>query len=147
VYVAAFDLIQYEPPTYILLNGIEHHRMTIEGLGPFRSMEESYDLTGCVSVYVGDSPDPYDPTVATTVMNACYETFQDCVMTPAMSNSNAPVFNAVSPNFPEGAVNRMIPGTVQYSASPGYSDNGPVGWQGRIDFSFTLFAYITPSSV
>ena len=148
VYVAPFELEQYEPGSYCILQGITQQRMEIETLGPFRSMQEWYGLYGYCSVFSGSTPDALDPTVATTVMNQTYELFSQIVMTPAMSNTNAPVFNAASPFLIPGSVNFVAPSKIEYSAGPAFEDGGaPAGWMGRIDWQFDLRAYVTPSEL
>jgi hypothetical protein len=147
VYVAAFDLLQYEPSQYCILQGIANHRLDIETLGPTRSMVENYDLYGYVSVFTGDTPDAISsPTVATNVMDQTYALFSNVVLTPAMSNSNAPVFGAQSPFLNPGAVNKMWPSRIQYSAGSAFEDDGaPTGWMGRIDWAISLSAFVSPT--
>jgi hypothetical protein len=148
VYVAPFELEQYEPGSYIILQGIRSQRMEVETLGSFRSMQEWYELYGAASVFVGDTPDALNPTVATTTMLRTYELFSEVVMSPAMSNTNAPVFGAASPFLVPGAVNYVAPSEIAYSCGPAFEDGGaPSGWMGRIDFAFQLRAFITPSEL
>ena len=148
VYVAPFELELYEPGQYVICQGIKDQRMEIETLGPFRSMQEWYTLYGYASVFVGDTPDALNPTVAVTTMLSTYELFSQIVMTPAMSNTNAPVFGAASPFMVPGAVNFVAPGTVAYSSGPAFEDGGaPAGWMGRIDWDFQIRAYVTPSEL
>jgi hypothetical protein len=122
--------------------------MEVETLGSFRSMQEWYELYGAASVFVGDTPDALNPTVATTTMLRTYELFSEVVMSPAMSNTNAPVFGAASPFLVPGAVNYVAPSEIAYSCGPAFEDGGaPSGWMGRIDFAFQLRAFITPSEL
>ena len=145
VYVAPFELAQYEPAVYVILDGIENQRWEWAALGTF-AQYEYYSLTGCVTAFQGDTPDALDPnnTVALSVMNQCYTTFSNCVMSPYMSNRYAPVLNAVSPQFPDGAVTGMLPGSARYTAGPGTQDGADVGWMGRIDWQFDVSARLNP---
>ena len=82
-------------------------------------------------MFVGDTPDALNPTVAVTTMLSTYELFSQIVMTPAMSNTNAPVFGAASPFMVPGAVNFVAPGTVAYSVADPLSRTvalPQVGW-------------------
>lgn len=146
VYVAPFELEQYEPGRYIIVSGFANQRMEIETLG-VQSMLETYDIEGCVSVYTGDSPTAESPGPALLTMQQTYALFNETVMSPAMSNRFDPVFGAVSPLINPGSVNMMLPVYVRYSSGPGWMDGGAAtGWMGRIDWSFTLRAFITPTS-
>jgi hypothetical protein len=148
VYVAPFELELYEPGSYVIVQGISNQRMEIESLGPQRSMQEWYEIYGYASVFVGDTPDALNPTVAITTMAQAYELFSNIVMTPAMSANNEPVWNAVSPFLVPGSVNFMAPSRIQYTSGPGFEDNGaPSGWMGRVDWAYQLRAYVSPSQV
>jgi hypothetical protein len=145
VLVAQFEIMQDEPNAYILLSGIRQQRFEVETLSTQSTMAftETYEIYGLTTVYTGDSPDPLNNVVAGPTMDATYQVFQQCVLTPAMNNRMAPIWNYYSPNVDPGAVNFMVPETVDYSAGPGWMGEGESGWAGVLSWSFFLRAYVS----
>lgn len=138
VQVFPYELAQYEPASYVIVGGIEHHKWAPESLGSF-TQEEHYDIVGCATVFTGDSPG-MNPNVVTTVLSQTYSLFQACVMTPVMSNRDMPIFGTTGPSpF------QMLPGYTRYTAGVADIGGGADGWYGQIEWSFHFDAFITPA--
>jgi hypothetical protein len=132
----AFELGSYEPGSYVNVHAIENQNWDWAYLGTFTQYEE-FDITGCATVYSGDSPFT-NPSVATTVLNQTYTLMQACVMTPLMSNRTIPILGGPS------NVIEMTPNFSRYQAGPGEMVGGVSGWYGLIDWSFHFRANVTP---
>lgn len=136
VSVFAFELGEYEPGSYVTVHAIENQTWDWAYLGPFTQREE-YDIAGCATVYVGDSP-ATNPTIASTVVTQTYSLFQTLVMTPAMSNRTIPILGGPS------NVIEMTPNFTRYTAGPGISSGAAAGWYGLIEWAFHFVADVSP---
>lgn len=137
-----FELNQYEPDSYVMVSGIENHVIDWETIGAFSQIEQ-YSIYGKATVYTGAALSD-DPTIAAGVLNATYQVFNTCVMQVAMSNREVPIFGSI-PGVPDGALFRMQPEHARYQGMPGNLGGSESGWSGVIDWSFSLWAYITPA--
>ena len=146
VQVFPFELAQYEPASYVIVQGfapsgerpLQHFEWEL--LGSY-SQKEFYDICGVASVYTGESQ--VDNTVALDTMFATYALFQSVVMTPVMENMTAPLFGNTGPV--PAAVNQVYPLYARYTGQMGQMANGQAGWYGEIEWAFSFIALVTPA--
>lgn len=138
VQVFPYELAEYEPASYVIVGGIEHHKWAPESLGSF-AQQEHYDIVGLATVFSGDSPG-LNPDVVSTVLTDTYNLFQACVMTPVMSNRTMPILGTTGPSPYE-----LIPGYTRYTAGVADVGGGAEGWYGQIAWSYHFDAYVTPA--
>ena len=136
VSVFAFELGEYEPGSYVTVHAIENQQWDWAYLGTFTQYEE-FDICGCATVFTGDSP-ATNSTVATSTMTSTYSLFQNCVMTPAMSNRTIPILGG-----PANVI-EMVPGFTRYTAGPSSIGGQMAGWAGVIEWAFHFKANVTP---
>ncbi len=134
------EIVQYEPSSYVLLNGmIENHSYEWASLGNF-AFYETYDISGYVSVFQGN----VDPK---TVRDATYALYQTVVQTTVIQNSGtwqATLHTVLSPDLTAAGLNWIIPKYARFDSQPGAAPNGgPEGFVGKVDFAYSLHARIT----
>lgn len=146
VQVFPFELAQYEPASYVIVQGFAppgerpSQRFEFELLGAY-AQREYYDICGIATVYTGASQ--VDETVALDTMFATYALFQSCVMTPVIENMNAPLFGNAGPV--PAAVNQVYPLYARYTGGMGQKAGGSAGWYGEIEWAFSFVALVTPA--
>lgn len=136
--VFGFELTEWEPGTYVIVNGIENHKFDPESMGTFSQLE-NYDITGVATVFTGSSVTD-DPTVTTDILSQTYAAFQSVVMTPIMSNRMMPILGTTGPT-----PYQMLPGDARYTGTVGNLAGGPGGWVGTLEWSYHFSAYLTPA--
>ena len=127
------EVVQYEPGSYVLLEGVENHLFNIAALGSY-AHEEVYDIHGIATYLQGD----VDPA---TVITKTWAIYQAVVMTPVVSNrgANGQYVLGLTANEPAW----IVPQEARYTSSPGDFGGGMAGFQGMIEFRFSLKARIT----
>lgn len=132
VSVFPFELEQYEPASYVLLTGIENHQFDIETLN--YAFLEHYDIVGIATVLQGD----VDPS---GVLAATYALYQDVVQTVVVENRGGPA-GVLGVTEADGGPLLIVPGYARYTGSPASFGGGTGGFQGTIEFSYHLQAYL-----
>ena len=131
--VMAQELLQYEPGSYVCLTGLEHHNFEWSALGTF-AFEEDYDIVGYATFLTGNVD-------VEAVIAGTFSVFQDVVQTTVVANRNPPISAALQ----TAGVTRIIPKFARYSSSPGTFGGGQGGFQGTVDFAYSVHARITVS--
>ena len=144
VYVYPCAIGDYVPGAYVTVEAItgpmgsgqgpQYHWETI---GSF-SQKEIFGIKGRVVVFSGDAP-TNNPMIATQVLGWCFSLFQQCVMTPVMSNRNMPFLGTAGPS-----PYLMLPARMGYAGGPGVIGGAEAGWDGTYDWSFHFESVITP---
>ena len=124
------ELVQFEPGSYVLLNGIENHRWKWAALGSF-AFYEWYDIVGYCTVLQGD----VDPG---TVLTNTYALFEDVVHTTAVTYRAPPL----STTLQSMGLLEFLPGFARYEGEPGSFGGGQGGFMGRVDFSYSCYARV-----
>lgn len=132
--VAVFDqeMLQYEPNTYVVLTGIESHRFEWAALGSF-AFYEFYDIVGYCTWWQGD-------TDTGSVITNTYALYQSVVQSTVVANRAPPL----SASLIASGLLEILPGFARYSGEQGVDQGGgPMGFFGRIDFSYSCKGRIT----
>jgi hypothetical protein len=135
-----YEVAWFEPARYTIVSGIPGHRWEWESLGAFQQ-KEYYSIAGYSTIFSGDNP-ATNTRLALEVLQETYALFQATVMTPLLSNRNAPVLGNTHPQ--PGAVYLMLPGETAYVAGVGDIGGEPAGWQSRLDWTFEFSALVNP---
>ncbi|HEY1690064.1 MAG TPA: hypothetical protein VGF95_14510 [Solirubrobacteraceae bacterium] len=136
--VFAFQLGQYEPAGFVILERVVGPRFAWETIGAF-SQREVYELQGKATVFSGDSP-ATNPALFEQVMTETYALFQAVVMTPVMSNRTMPILGTEGPSPFE-----MLPQEAHYEAGPAEMAGGQAGFYGQVEWAFQFSALLTPA--
>jgi hypothetical protein len=137
VTVFPFELDQYEPAAYIVLSEIRGPRYEWESFEPFFAQKEFYSIHGKVIVFTGDSG-TIRPEVVTNALVSTFDIFQQCVMSPIMSNRNEPMLGTTGPS-----PYLMLPEETSYEAGVGKIAGTPGGWDSILDWAFRFEALLT----
>jgi hypothetical protein len=138
VYTAQYELLEYQPASYILFTGIFDHVFDIEAMG--YQWIESYELQGYCTVFTGDAGE----NVPTDIMSKTYSLFTDIVMKSVVENrggNGIPVLGITGDPHPF----EIKLGYAHYQGTPGNIGGSQAGWQGKLDWSFSLRAYLVPA--
>ncbi len=131
------EILQNQPPAYIFLEALDNHSFTIEGME--YTYTESYDITGSCRYVAGD----VGGNTYINIMNETYTLFTTIVMQTVVENRGG---NGVAvlgiTSYPSPF--EIKAGFARYQAIPGNFGGGQAGWQGVLDWSFSLRAYIAP---
>lgn len=145
VNVFPFEIGQYEPGSYITVEKVAGPNGSgpgpvyeWESLGSF-TQNELYSICGTVTVFSGDSVAP-GSTVVMDVLAQTFALFQACVMTPAISNRDMPIFGTTGPS-----PLYVLPGPTNYTGEPGIIAGKPAGWLGEYKWAFKFKAQLTPA--
>lgn len=136
------ELFQYEPGSYIIVNGVSNHQFNWEAMG--YEFIETYMIDGLCTVFTG-STELDSSGISATVMQETYDLFSNCVMTAVVDNrggNGIPVLGITSPQ----PVYEIQPGFAQYTHGPGNMGGAQAGWQGVLRWSYTLKAYLSPEA-
>jgi hypothetical protein len=136
--VFSFELGQYEPAGYVFIKEIKQQPYEWEAIGAF-TQKETYDICGEATVFSGDSQ-ATNPEVVQRVIEETYALFQNCVMTPVMSNRDMPILGTTGPT-----PYLVLPWESQPDFGPAEIAGGQAGWYGKINWSFHFEALITPT--
>ena len=140
VTVMAQELQQYEPGSYVCLGetpsghkAVENHRWEFGGTGWV--WYETYDFCGYATVLQGD----VDPE---TVLAATWTLYQNVVMTPMVLNRGANGTNVLGSASP-ASLSFITPTDANYTGVPGNFSGGMAGFQGIVEFCYSVKARIT----
>ena len=126
------ELLQYEPNSYVVLSGIESHRFEWAALGSF-AFYEYYDIAGFCTVWQGN-------TDTSSIITSTYDLYQNVVQSTVVANRAPPL----SADLIAAGLLEILPGFARYSGEQGVNQKGgPMGFYGRIDFSYSCKGRIT----
>lgn len=141
VTVMAQELVQYEPGSYVCLGdtpsglkAVQNHRFELAALGSY-AMYETYQFCGYATVVQGD----VDPE---TVLSKTWTLYQNVVMSTVVANrgaNGAQVLGSAAPVSLEW----IVPEDANYTGYPGNFGGGSAGFQGIVEFCYSLKARIT----
>ena len=141
VAVMAQELVQYEPGSYVCLGAtpgghkaVENHRWEWAALGSF-AFYETYDFCGYATVLQGD----VDPEV---ILARTWSLYQAVVMNPIVANRGSNGTNVLGSAAP-ASLEYIIPVDANYVGVPGNFAGGQEGFQGIVEFCFSVKARIT----
>lgn len=136
-----FQVGQYQPSAgYVEFAEIADHRWEWENLGVY-TQNEFYEIIGTVTVATERTPNN-EPKVVHEIMQETYTLFNAVIVTPGITERNAPVLGNEYPV--EAAVWRTLPTRAHYSSGIGEIAGEPGGFYGQINWGWEFAAYITP---
>ncbi len=125
------ELTQYEPGSYVCLTGLENHRWEWSSLGTF-AFEEDYDIVGYATFLLGS-------VSQSSVINGAFACFQSVVQIPMVNHRIPPISAALQ----SAGVTHIIPRFARYTSSPGSFGGGQGGFQGTVEFAYSVHARVT----
>ena len=126
------ELLQYEPNTYVVLTGIENHRWEWAALGSY-AFYEYYDIVGYCTVWQGN-------TDSGSIITATYNLYNAVVQTPIVAHAAPPI----SASLQSAGLLEILPGYARYTGEQGVdAQGGPMGFFGKVEFSYSCKARVT----
>jgi hypothetical protein len=144
IFVVQGDLQEFEPATYIVIEGVFDDQFVIEATG--YTYIEHFSIEGNVTIFTGSGPTDSPGNIPATVMAATYTAYANVVMAAAVTNrggNGIPVLGVESYPWPFEIKAHL----GNYSHSPGFIDGVPSGWQGTLNWSVQLRALVSPYPV
>jgi hypothetical protein len=141
VYVVQADLEQFEPASYIVVEGVFDDEYTIEATG--YTFIESFNIEGYCTTFTGSGPTEGDGTVPGDIMAQVYATMTNVVMAAVVTNrggNGIPVLGITS--YPHPFEVKAHIGN--YTHSPGFQGESQAGWQGTLRWSFEFRSLVSP---
>ncbi len=139
ILVVQGDLQEFEPATYIVVEGVFDDEYAIEQTG--YGYIETFTIDGNVTTFTGSGPS--DQGVPATIMAQTYGIFTNVVMRAVVDNrggNGIPVLGITEYPHPF----EILAHLGHYTQSPGYIGDSTAGWQGTLRWSYTLRSYISP---
>jgi len=120
---------------YVLLRGVQNHRLDLAALGSYAHYE-CYEICGCVDYYQG-GPDPL--SMVEQVLDQTWAIYQEVVMSTVVANrgaaGGAPVLGSSAPT----QLTYVLPICAEYTGAP----SGDAGFAGQVEFRYEIKARIT----
>src|ERR1017187_4465389 len=141
VYVAQAGLEQFEPASYVVVEGVFGDQYEIESTG--YTFIESFDIDGYCTTFTGDGPTDYPGTIPGDIMAQTYATFTNVVMAAVVTNrggNGIPVLGITSYPWPF----EIKAHVGNYTHPPGYQGESQAGWQGTLRWSFEFRSLVSP---
>jgi hypothetical protein len=132
------ELLEYQPGSYIIVGSVENHQFDPEATQ--YTFLEHYDINGLCTVFAGD----VGGESASDIMTATYNLFTNIVGATVVEHrggNGIPVLGITS--YPSPYEIKF--GYARYIGSPGNIGGAQAGWQGTINWSFALSAYLSSS--
>lgn len=141
VYVVQGDLQEFEPASYIVIEGVFDDEYAIEQTG--YGYIETFNIEGFCTVFTGSGPTDPPGTIPGQIMAQTYEVFTNVVMRAVVDNrggNGIPVLGITEYPHPF----EILAHLGHYTQSPGYIGDSTAGWQGTLRWSYTVRSYIAP---
>jgi hypothetical protein len=138
IFVAQAELVEYQPGSYIIVEGIFDDVYDIESTG--YTFIESFSIEGNISTFSGQD----GGTVPGTVMTQTYAIYTDIIMATAVTNrggNGIPVLGITEYPWPY----QLKVHKGNYTHSPGNIGGAQAGWQGTLSWSIDLKSLIAPA--
>ena len=143
IFVAQADLEEFEPSTYIVVEGVFDDTYAIEETN--YTFIETFHIEGSVNTFTGSGPTDPPGNVPATVMAQTYAVNTNVVMRAVTTNrggNGIPVLGITEYPHPF----EILLHTGNYTHGPAYTQGVAAGWMGMLRWSVQLRSLISPAS-